>query len=159
MIGRNKASGFTLVELLVVIAIIGILATILVPVIGDMMERGSIAVQAGEFSNMQMALSNYIDTFQTYPPSTDGAATNSQCLVRYLDGDPANGGPTGDPLFTFKKDKLDTATPPNWLDAWGQPISYLVPGVKNPKSYDMWSWGPDGVDNAGAAGSDDIGNW
>jgi hypothetical protein len=31
--------------------------------------------------------------------------------------------------------------------------------VKNPKSYDMWSWGPDGVDNAGAAGSDDIGNW
>ena len=157
MIGRRNAAGFTLVELLVVIAIICILATILVPVICDMLDRGNSAVQQGDFSHMEMALSNYLDTFQALPPGTDGAATNSQCLTRYLDGEPTNGGPSGNALFTFKKDKLDTSNPPKWLDLWGNPVSYKVPGTYNTKSYDMWSWGPNGVDDSGLV--DDIKNW
>lgn len=29
------------------------------------------------------------------------------------------------------------------LDPWGQPYQYAFPGKRNPKSYDIYSWGPD----------------
>ncbi len=40
-------------------------------------------------------------------------------------------------------------------DAWGRPLRYKSPGVKNPGQYDLWSTGPDGVDGT----ADDIKNW
>ncbi|MGJ8653743.1 MAG: type II secretion system protein GspG [Opitutaceae bacterium] len=43
------------------------------------------------------------------------------------------------------------------LDAWNQPFQYRFPGVNNmhgSRSYDLWSWGPDGVQS-----DDDIENW
>jgi hypothetical protein len=59
------------------------------------------------------------------------------------------------------------------LDPWGQPFRYLEwqsrparPGGEspnaiayNPKTYDLWSSGPDGVDQRGRRGSDDLCNW
>jgi general secretion pathway protein G len=41
------------------------------------------------------------------------------------------------------------------LDPWGQRYRYRAPGLHNMGSYDLWSLGPDGVENS----SDDIGNW
>jgi general secretion pathway protein G len=41
------------------------------------------------------------------------------------------------------------------LDPWSNPFQYLSPGKHNPKSYDIWSYGPDGVNGT----QDDIGNW
>ena len=41
------------------------------------------------------------------------------------------------------------------LDPWGMEYQYVYPGVHNPKSFDIFSCGPDRV--AGTA--DDIGNW
>lgn len=40
-------------------------------------------------------------------------------------------------------------------DPWGQPYRYRYPSAHNPKSYDIWSSGPDGVDGT----ADDICNW
>lgn len=40
------------------------------------------------------------------------------------------------------------------LDAWGRKIQYRIPGNHNPSSYDIFSFGPDGIESA-----DDIGNW
>ncbi|MBS0632433.1 MAG: type II secretion system protein GspG [Verrucomicrobia bacterium] len=40
------------------------------------------------------------------------------------------------------------------LDPWGRTYQYRCPGWMNPKGYDVWSLGPDGVVSA-----DDIGNW
>lgn len=40
------------------------------------------------------------------------------------------------------------------LDPWANPYQYRSPGLHNPKGYDLWSMGPDGVDSM-----DDIGNW
>ena len=43
--------------------------------------------------------------------------------------------------------------PPNWkhtlpsqytIDPWDNPYRYRCPGIRNPKSYDLWSLGPDG---------------
>lgn len=40
------------------------------------------------------------------------------------------------------------------LDPWGNPFQYRNPGVRNKGSYDIFSFGPDGVPS-----DDDIGNW
>ena len=40
-------------------------------------------------------------------------------------------------------------------DPWGNPFQYEFPGRRNPDSYDLWSFGPDGVNGT----ADDIGNW
>ena len=39
-------------------------------------------------------------------------------------------------------------------DSWNRRYWYRCPGIHNPKSYDLWSLGPDGV-----LSRDDIGNW
>jgi general secretion pathway protein G len=40
------------------------------------------------------------------------------------------------------------------MDPWGRPYRYRSPGLHNPASYDVWSYGADGAPSA-----DDIGNW
>lgn len=40
-------------------------------------------------------------------------------------------------------------------DPWGKPYRIRVPGLHNPERYDLWSSGPDGVDET----ADDLGNW
>jgi general secretion pathway protein G len=39
-------------------------------------------------------------------------------------------------------------------DPWGMPYQYRNPGVKNPNSFDLFSWGPDRKES-----EDDLGNW
>ena len=41
------------------------------------------------------------------------------------------------------------------IDPWGKEYIYLQPGTHNPKSYDLYSPGPDMLPNT----ADDIGNW
>jgi type II secretion system protein G len=40
-------------------------------------------------------------------------------------------------------------------DPWGHPYKYVRPGQHNPKGFDLYSFGPDGMDGT----ADDIGNW
>jgi general secretion pathway protein G len=40
------------------------------------------------------------------------------------------------------------------VDPWKNPYQYRYPGTKNTDGYDVFSFGPDGVESA-----DDIGNW
>jgi general secretion pathway protein G len=40
-------------------------------------------------------------------------------------------------------------------DPWGNKYQYANPGVHNPDSYDIYSYGPDQEDGT----DDDIGNW
>jgi type II secretion system protein G len=44
------------------------------------------------------------------------------------------------------------------IDAWGRPYYYRIPGAHNPNSFDVWTYGADGV--PGGCGQDrDVGNW
>ena len=43
------------------------------------------------------------------------------------------------------------------LDPWGQPFRYKYPGTHNPGGYDLYSIGPNKVDDGGSG--DDIANW
>jgi general secretion pathway protein G len=40
-------------------------------------------------------------------------------------------------------------------DPWGNPYEYKYPGEYNERSYDLWSWGPDGESDT----DDDLKNW
>ena len=41
-------------------------------------------------------------------------------------------------------------------DPWGNPFEYRSPGEINEDGYDLWRWGPDGKNDSGKEGSDDI---
>ncbi len=58
----------------------------------------------------------------------------------------ADADPTEWPMIEAK------SVPP---DPWGSAYQYESPGSHNPHGYDIWSFGPDGVDDSG----DEIGNW
>ena len=40
-------------------------------------------------------------------------------------------------------------------DAWGNPLVYTFPAKRGGDKYDLWSKGPDGLENT----PDDVGNW
>lgn len=44
------------------------------------------------------------------------------------------------------------------LDPWGEPFHFRIPGVRNPKTYDLWSTGPD-RSPGGTCSDADVGNW
>ncbi len=55
------------------------------------------------------------------------------------------------PYLEGKSDEL--------VDPWKNPYEYRCPGEVNEHAFDLWSCGPDGKDDGGKEGSDDIKNW
>ena len=123
---------------MVVVVIIGLLATLILPnVLGRQDQALQVKAQADVRAiTGQLALYK-LDNFK-YPSSSEGLAA----LVT---------NPGGKSNWRGYLDKLPK-------DPWDNPYQYVQPGQKNPKSYDLFSYGSDGV--AGGEGSaKDIGNW
>lgn len=72
---KNSIKGFTLIELMVVMAIIALLAAILLPQLGSIMERGNVSKMMGLYDSVRTATSSYKnDTGQwPYDDTADGA--------------------------------------------------------------------------------------
>ena len=173
----NKRKGFTLIELLVVIAIIGILAAILLPMLGAARERANIAAARSFIRNIEQANAEYESDYARFVPGDDTTTFKSDTLNIYLDGDPTNGGPAK-MYMEFKVDYIVGGEP---IDPWSRTYHYLenrrrlkVAGITAPptkayfsngyadpestegwnwQSYDMWSKGPKPSDEQY------IGNW
>ncbi len=135
--------GFTLLEVMVVVVILGILAAIVVPnVMGAPDEARAVKAQQ-DIRTIDSALNRFrTDNFK-YPTTNQGLQA---LMVRPADLPTTAKWLAGGYLNQLPK------------DPWGNDYLYLMPGEKNPHSFDLWTNGAD--NQPGGEGVDaDLGNW
>lgn len=132
-----RGRGFTLVELLIVVTILGILVAAVIPRLAGRTEQARVArAEADVKGNIALALDLYELDAGKYPTTEQGLAA-----LRTTPTDAENWrGPY------LKQEPIDP---------WKHPYRYLHPGSRNPRDYDLFSLGPDGIEGT----TDDIVNW
>jgi type II secretory pathway pseudopilin PulG len=121
----RDSQAFTLIELLSVIGIILVLMGLLVPVIGNAMQKSSLSVAKTTVSKLEMAVRNYEAAFGEYPP-----ALTYEYLGRKLFSE--NFGAVM-PLMEIE-DKWTIVPGGNqndavYVDPWDQPYVLFWPGM------------------------------
>ncbi len=100
---RQSARAFTLIELLVVIAIIGILASLLLPVLSRARESGRATMCQSDLRQIYMAIRYYTDDYDGYMPPASTTTSDDPSAVTW----PKHLGPY------LKQKGNDTNSPPN----------------------------------------------
>jgi general secretion pathway protein G len=138
--------GFTLIELVLVLTIIAVLMGAAIYTMNKGGFFGTTAntrIQSDIGTAISMGLENYFINAGRYPTTEQGL----EALVEK---------PTKPPV----PDRWTAALDEVPLDPWKNPYKYKFPARPgSKKAYDIWSMGPNGIDEQGAAGSDDVGNW
>lgn len=136
-----KCKAFTLIEIMLVVIIIGILAAMVIPNMAGRGEQARVsAARADIDANLSTALDLYeLDNGQ-YPTTDQGL----RALLEKPSSSPAPADWHGPYL---KKKRIP-------LDPWGREYKYIAPGVHNTEEFDLFSYGPDGVES-----QDDIVSW
>ena len=149
---------FTLIEILTVAAIIAILAGISVGVIGLINNKNAEARTQATIKALELALGQYkADNGTIYMPK-GSSYLRKPILITVTTGIPANLNGT---LLKYLDQKLlNSATKVSgddryFIDGWGRPLIYRIPGKFNKTGFDLGSVGPDGkVGNSGTAVED-----
>lgn len=133
----NRTKGFTLLEILIAIALLAAITALLVGNLDRILGGGREEV-ARIFVNetMEGPLMQFRIHMGRFPTTEEGL----QALLQRPSEEAVNWN--GPYLRRMSN------------DPWGNPYQYRYPGERNPGSYDLWSWGPDGVDS-----NRNIGNW
>jgi len=136
----KNCRAFTLIEIMIVIMIIASLAAIVVPRLSGRGDQAKVAIADSDInSNISLALKLYQLDNGSFPTTEQGLAA---LLAK----------PSSSPVpVNWKEPYLEK----NPVDPWGNPYQYKCPGVHNVSTYDLWSWGKDGVDGS----ADNIKNW
>ncbi len=124
---RNQ-SAFTLLEIMLVVMIIGLLlGTAIYKLRGNIEISRSVAVQSS-LTSIRTQLKLY-ESLNGFPPTTEQGL---KALVVQ---------PEGEPRPTRWTQFLDSVP----KDPWGKDYIYISPGRRNPNSYDLYSSGPDRI--------------
>ena len=132
----RKNSGFTLLEIMLVVCIISIILAFGISQIGGSVDDAKKVAAVAGIQRLKTCLISY-EMASKSPPSTEQGL---KALVTK---------PEGVRNWSQKAEAHDLEDP------WGKEFIYVYPGVHNPKSYDIYSSGPDKLPNT----TDDIGNW
>ena len=149
---------FTLIEILTVAAIIAILAGISVGVIGLISNKNAEARTQATIKALELAIGQYkADNGNIYLPGGSGNLNKPICIT-VTKGIPNNLNGT---LLKYLDQKLlNSASKENgsnryFVDGWGRPLIYRIPGKFNKTGFDLGSVGPDGkVGDSGTAVED-----
>jgi general secretion pathway protein G len=137
---NRRRRGFTLMEVLLVLVILAILGSLAALSYDAISRRANKKAAEGQIGLFKTPLQMYQMAIQTFPTTTQGLDA-----LWSAPGDLPNPAKWDGPY-------LDAPVP---LDPWNNPYQYVSPGTHNPNTYDVWSFGPDGVNGT----DDDIGNW
>jgi general secretion pathway protein G len=135
----NNRSGFTLLEIMIVVSIIVILLGLAISKMGNPTGFAKTTAVRADVQAIGTQLMQYEAMNGFYPTTEQGI----QALVSQPESEPR---PTRWYPFFRELPK----------DPWGSPYVYRCPGIKHPDKYDLYSAGPNRVDDNGA-GDDDWG--
>lgn len=136
----NNNRGFTFVEIMVVVIILGVLAAMVLPKFMGRTEEARVNAAQSQLGVFSTALDAYELDNGRFPTTEQGL----NALVKE---------PTSPPMpRKWKGPYLQKGIT---KDPWGGDYIFKSPGMHNPRSYDLISYGPDGKEG----GSDDIVNW
>ena len=140
----RKNAGFTLIEIMIVVMIVGLLMTAIATQLIGRAQTAQVDLAATQMRQVEQALELYKLDNGRYPTTDQGL----EALVRAPSGDPAprRYAPGG------------YAKPQLLNDPWGMPYQYRQPGEHNSRTFDLFSFGPDGV-SGGSDEEADIVNW
>ena len=146
---QDRRAAFTLMELLLVAGILALLAAFAIPRLFQQAEDVKMDLcraEIGRNGPIAKGLEQYKWHMGQYPDTDEGL--EALYLRKEEVDDEKYKGPYMDGYFEELK------------DPWGNPYEYRYPGeIHGEEGYDMWSRGPDRVDDGGKEGSDDIKNW
>jgi general secretion pathway protein G len=142
---RQASPGFTLIEIMAVVLIIGMLSGIVGFAVFQQVEKARVVTTRTQIGRLEGSLELYNMDNGRFPSTEQGL----EALISRPTGapEPVNYQPGG----YLKGGQLP-------LDAWGNAFQYENPGTNNADSFDLWSFGKDGVPG-GAEANADIGNW
>ncbi len=142
---RARSDGFSLIEILVVVLIIGLLSSLVATQLLGQADKAKISLAGTKIRQVEQMLELYKLDNGRYPTQDQGLLA----LVRKPETDPEpRHYPPGGYL------KFDSIQ-----DPWQKRYEFRNPGTHNSHSYDLFSFGPDGVEGSGGEEDDDIVNW
>ncbi len=153
--GDARRAGFTLIELLTVITVIMLLAALVLGAAAYAGRKADDARCHAYIQKIKSALEEYKIDYGKYPQQGAGAVPYAALFSTPI----GTGRPSGEkrPYIT-ETNNLNSSL--QFTDPWGNYIRYQAPGTHNKTMYDLWSFGPNGVDESSSSTtSDDINNW
>lgn len=141
---KRSQAGFTLLEIMIVVMIVGLLMTVIATQLIGRAQTAQVDIAATQLRQIEQALELYKLDNGRYPTTDQGL----DALVREPTSEPRprRYNPGG-----YLSQKM-------LLDPWQAPYQYQAPGANNQRTFDLYSFGPDGV-QGGEGENADIVNW
>ncbi len=140
-----RQSGFTLIELMAVIVILSLVMVVVAVNVADRIEWARVETTKLRMRLVGNGLEMYRVENALYP-------TTEQGLTALVERPEAKPAPRVYPASGYLGDREALN------DGWSRPLGYESPGVRRPRSYDLWSLGSD-ARPGGEGPSADLTNW
>ena len=129
---KHGNPGFTLIEIMAVVLIIGMLSSIVGFAVFQQVDKARVVTAKTQISRLESSLELYAMDNGHFPTSEQGL----EALITEPTSAP-------EPLSYQPGGYLKGGELP--LDPWGYEFQYESPGTNNQDSYDLWSFGRDGI--------------